>query len=138
MINKRKVRLMAKTAMYMKHEGVEDIPKAKYYKSDYVGIHMWMTGIAVTIAYIMIVFLLACYNFEYIINNLTNMNYTLLSVILIMSYVLMMAIFLTAGYFVFNYRYIVAENGINVYQNRLLKILKLNKADAQKKTDKRR
>ncbi len=26
MINKRKVRLMARTAMYLKHEGTEDIP----------------------------------------------------------------------------------------------------------------
>ena len=53
MINKRKVRLMARTAMYLKHEGVEDLPKAKYYKSDYVGLYMWLTAIAVTVAFIL-------------------------------------------------------------------------------------
>lgn len=132
MINKRKVRLMARTAMYVKHEGAEDIPKAKYYKRDYVGLHMWSTAIAVTIAYFLIMFLIACYNFEFIINNLTTMNYTLLAVILIMVYVLMMAIFLVAGYFVYSYRYAVAENGIKVYQSRLSKIYKLNRADSKK------
>ena len=33
MINKRKVRLMTRTAMYEKHECSNDINKAKYYKS---------------------------------------------------------------------------------------------------------
>mgnify|MGYP000830207533 FL=1 len=52
MINKRKVRLMTRTAMYEKHECSNDINKAKYYKSDYVGLHMWTTAIAVTLSLI--------------------------------------------------------------------------------------
>lgn len=132
MINKRKVRLMARTAMYLKHEGVEDLPKAKYYKSDYVGLYMWLTAIAVTVAYLLILFLIACYNFEYIINHLTSINYTLMVVMLIMLYVLMMSVFLVIGYFVYSRRYAHAENGIKVYQNRLKKIFQLNKADRKK------
>ena len=133
MINKRKVRLMARTAMYLKHEGVEDLPKAKYYKSDYVGLYMWLTAIAVTVAYFLILFLIACYNFEYIINHLTSINYTVLVVMVIMTYVLMMSVFLVIGYFVYSRRYTMAENGIRVYQNRLKKIFQLNKADRKKK-----
>lgn len=133
MINKRKVRLMTRTAMYLKHEGGEDIPKAKYYKSDYIGINMWVTAIAVTIAYFLILLLVGCYNFEYIINHLTTMNYVALLAVIIMAYVLMMVIFLTAGYFVYSYRYVEAEAGIKVYQNRLQKIFKLNKADRKLK-----
>ena len=133
MINKRKVRLMARTAMYLKHGGVEDLPKAKYYKSDYVGLYMWLTAIAVTVAYFLILFLIACYNFEYIINHLTSINYTVLVVMLIMTYVLMMSVFLVIGYFVYSRRYTMAENGIRVYQNRLKKIFQLNKADRKKK-----
>ena len=133
MINKRKVRLMARTAMYLKHEGVDDLPKSKYYKRDYIGLHMWLTAIAVTVAYLLILFLLACYNFEYIINHLTTINYTVLVVMIIMIYVLMMAIFLVAGYFVYSHRYSVAENGIRTYQNRLQKIFQLNKADRKRK-----
>jgi uncharacterized RDD family membrane protein YckC len=124
---------MARTAMYLKHEGVEDLPKAKYYKSDYVGLYMWLTAIAVTVAYFLILFLIACYNFEYIINHLTSINYTVLVVMLIMTYVLMMSVFLVIGYFVYSRRYTMAENGIRVYQNRLKKIFQLNKADRKKK-----
>lgn len=133
MINKRKVRLMARTAMYLRHEGAEDIPKSRYYRKDYVSLHMWLTAIAVTAAYFLILFLTACYNFEYIINHLTDTNYTVLVILLVMTYILMMAVFLVAGYFVYSHRYTVAENGIRVYQGRLQKIYQLNKADRKKK-----
>lgn len=92
MINKRKVRLMARTAMYLKHEGTEDIPKSKYYRKDYVSLHMWLTAIAVTIAYFLLLILIACCNFENLINRLTTMNYTVLLVVIILGYIAMMLI----------------------------------------------
>ena len=64
MVNKRKVRLMSRTAMYEKHEGNQDLPKAAFYKSDYVAVKMWCTAIAVTIAYILILCLVVACNFE--------------------------------------------------------------------------
>ena len=92
MINKRKVRLMARTAMYLKHEGTEDIPKSKYYRKDYVSLHMWLTAIAVTIAYFLLLILIACCNFESLINRLTTMNYTVLLVVIILGYIAMLHI----------------------------------------------
>ncbi len=133
MINKRKVRLMARTAMYEKHEGSQDLPKAKYYKSDYVGLHMWTTAIAVTIAYFLIVALIVAYNFESIINNLTDTNYTVVAVVLVLGYVAFMILFLLVAYFVYSYLYDEAENGIRIFQNRLHKIFLMNKADRKRK-----
>ena len=115
MINKRKVRLMARTAMYLKHEGTEDIPKSKYYRKDYVSLHMWLTAIAVTIAYFLLLILIACCNFESLINRLTTMNYTVLLVVIILGYIAMMLIFMFIAYFVYSYRYTESENGIKVY-----------------------
>ncbi len=133
MINKRKVRLMTRTAMYEKHECSNDISKAKYYKSDYVGLHMWTTAIAVTIAYIIILMLVMSCNFEFIINNLTNMNYTVLTVMLIMIYAAMMTVFMIIAYFIYSYRYVESENGIRIYRNRLHKIYLMNKAERNRK-----
>lgn len=133
MINKRKVRLMARTAMYEHREGNEIFPKAKYYKTDYVGLHMWTTAIAVTVAYLLIILLLATYNFEYLINHLTSLHYTALAVILIMSYTAMLAVFLIIAYIVFSYRYAQAESGVRLYRNRLHKIFQMNKAEKKRK-----
>ena len=92
MVNKRKVRLMSRTAMYEKHEGNSDLPKAAFYKSDYVAVKMWCTAIAVTIAYILILFLVVACNFEYAVSHLTDINYGLLAVIVGLSYVAIMVI----------------------------------------------
>ncbi len=133
MINKRKVRLMARTAMYEKHEGHEDFAKSKYLRLDYVSLHMWTTAVAVTVSYILILILLAIYNFEYLVSHIMTMNYTLLAMILIVIYLAMLAIFLLIAFFVFSYRFTQAEEGIETYQNRLKKILKINKEDRKRK-----
>ena len=133
MINNLKGRLMTRTAMYEKHECSNDIYKAKYYKSDYVGLHMWTTAIAVTIAYIIIIMQVMSCNFEFKINNLTNMNYTVLTVMLIMIYAAKMTEFMIIAYFIYSYRYVESENGIRIYRNWLHKIYLMNKAERNRK-----
>ena len=133
MINKRKVRLMARTAMYEKHEGHEDFPKAKYMKLDYVSLHMWTTAVAVTVSYLLILLLLGIYNFETIVANILTTNYELLIAVLVVVYLSMLAIFLLIAFFVYSYRYTQAENGMRTYENRLRKILKMNKEDRKRK-----
>lgn len=133
MVNKRKVRLMARTAMYERKEIKNDLPKAKYYKNDYVGLHMWITAVAVTIAFFLIILLVVACNFEYFINNILTINYALLGVILILIYIAMMTFFMLIAYFVYSYRYLSAESEIKTYQNRLHKIYLMNKEDKKNK-----
>ena len=127
---------MTRTAMYEVHEGNEDLKKAGYYKTDYVSLHMWRTAVAVTLAYLLIAFLVIACNFEYFINNLTRLNYTVLGVILGVAYGGMMAFFLLISYFVYAHQYDVAEKGIRIYQNRLHKIFMLNKKEKERKGEK--
>ena len=94
---------------------------------------MWTTAIAVTIAYIIIIMLVMSCNFEFIINNLTNMNYTVLTAMLIMIYAAMMTVFMIIAYFIYSYRYVESENGIRIYRNRLHKIYLMNKAERNRK-----
>ena len=84
------------------------------------------------IAYFLLLILIACCNFENLINRLTTMNYTVLLVVIILGYIAMMLIFMFIAYFVYSYRYTESESGIRVYQNRLAKIYKLNKEDMKK------
>lgn len=133
MINKRKVRLMARTAMYEAHEGPSDFALSKYSKLDYVGLHMWTTAIAVTIAYILVLLLLAAYNFEYIIANITKLNYSALITVCAVGYFGALAVFILIAYFVFSYRFSKAENGLRVYHSRLKKIFRMNKEDRNRK-----
>jgi uncharacterized membrane protein YjgN (DUF898 family) len=133
MVNKRKVRLMSRTAMYEKHEGSSDLPKAAFYKSDYVAVKMWCTAIAVTIAYILILCLVVACNFEYAISHLTDMNYGLLALVVGLIYVAIMVVYMLISYFIYSYRFVEAENGIKIYQNWLHKIFLMNKEDRKRK-----
>jgi hypothetical protein len=133
MVNKRKVRLMSRTAMYEKHEGNQDLPKAAFYKSDYVAVKMWCTAIAVTIAYILILCLVVACNFEYAISHLTDINYGLLGLVVGLIYVAIMVVYMLISYFIYSYRFVEAENGIKIYQNWLHKIFLMNKEDRKRK-----
>ena len=40
MLNREKVILMTKLAVYEQKEGRKEIPLSKYFKSDYIGLHL--------------------------------------------------------------------------------------------------
>ena len=55
MIDKRKVRLMTRAAIYEKEHGEEDLKIAGYYKKDYTSLNTWVTLIWVTAGFILLV-----------------------------------------------------------------------------------
>lgn len=132
MVNKRKVRLMARTSMYEKHEGNSELKKANYYKGDYVGAHMLLVGAAVTAAYLLCIVLLCLYKFEYIVNNLTTLNYNQIFNTAVVVYVVILIVYMIISYFVYSMRYANGESGIKFYINRLKKIHSLNQAEKER------
>ena len=53
MLDKRKIRLMTKMAIYEKEYGEEDIKISGYYKKDYSSLNTWITLIWITVGYLM-------------------------------------------------------------------------------------
>lgn len=51
MLDKRKVRLMTRTAIYEKQYGDEDFKIGSYYQKDYSSLNTWITIIWITIGY---------------------------------------------------------------------------------------
>ena len=43
MLDKRKIRLMTKAAIYEKEYGEEDLKITSYYKKDYASLNTWIT-----------------------------------------------------------------------------------------------
>lgn len=131
MVNKRKVRLMARTAMYEKHEGSTELKTAAYYKGDYVGLHMLLAGIGVTVAYLIALGLICAYKFEYILGHLTELNYRKLGSTTLIIYVLLLIAFQVISYFIYSFRYNENHSGIKLYLNRLKKIDKMNREEKE-------
>ncbi|WP_330382194.1 MULTISPECIES: hypothetical protein [Lachnospiraceae] len=51
MLDKGRIRLMTKTAIYEKHQAEEDLKISSYYKKDYASLHTWLTLVWITIGY---------------------------------------------------------------------------------------
>ena len=135
MVNKRKVRLMARTAMYEKHEGKKELKNVMYYRNDYIGMHMLFAGIGITGGYLLTLVLICMYKFEYIMNNLTKIDYRKLGSTLIVTYVLMLIAAQVIAYFIFSMRYNEYEDGRRMYINRLKKIDKLSREEKKERVD---
>ena len=126
---------MARTAMYEKHDGRKELKNSRYYRGDYIGMHMLFAGIGVTGGYLLTLALICVYRFEYIVNNLTNIDYRRLGSTLIVTYVLLLIVAQVIAYFVFSIRYGDYEDGMKIYINRLKKIDKLNREEKKEKND---
>lgn len=133
MINKRKVRLMARTAMYEKHEGSRELKSAGYYRGDYVGVRMLLAGVSATVAYLLCLILICAYKFEYIVSHLTELNYRKIFSTALVVYVLLLITYQVIAYFIFSMRYNECQSGVKFYLSRLKKIDKLNKAEKEEK-----
>ena len=89
MINNEKVKLMTKLAIYEKNNE-EDIKLSKYYKVDYVKHNILKTLITVTIAYVCILALIVFYNMEYFLAEAFNLDYTIIGVQIVVSYLMLL------------------------------------------------
>ncbi|MCH5273240.1 MAG: hypothetical protein J1E35_06165 [Lachnospiraceae bacterium] len=103
MLNNRKVRLMARLAMYEQKEGREDIRLSKYFRTDYVRLQVLKTIVALTIGYLLVLLILVVYHSEYLIRNAVVLDYQAMIVQYAGIYVIILAVYCsmaTIGYII--------------------------------------
>ncbi|MFG6329800.1 MAG: hypothetical protein K1W06_10075, partial [Lachnospiraceae bacterium] len=69
MVNEEKTRIMIKIAQYESELGAKVINEGGYYKKDYVRMHTLSVVLNISIAYILVLALIALYNMDYIFLN---------------------------------------------------------------------
>ena len=79
MVDKRRIRLMTKLAVYEQSDAKEDMKISGYYKKDYVGMKTVIGAIWATIGYVMAAVLLVLCAQEKLIENLSVQNLILLA-----------------------------------------------------------
>ena len=100
MINEERIVLMTKLASYEKGEGKQSMAVGKYFRGDYISLHLLKTVISGTLAYLLCFGVYLLYYFEDIMANLYNMDFALFARNIIYYYV----IFLNSWiFFVFRY-----------------------------------
>lgn len=129
MINTQKTRLMAKCAIYEKHEGKEDISMSKFFKSDYVRLQLIKTIVYVTIGYIALLGLHFVYKMDYYIENAFSIDYKSFGQKILGSYILVLAVYAGLCWVWYSAKYRKSRARLAKYFKMLGKINKLNEKD---------
>lgn len=122
MINEERIALMTKLASYEKGEGKRSMAVGKYFRGDYISLHLLKTVINGTFAYLLGLGVYLLYYFEDFLENLYNMDFALLARNIVYYYVVFIVAYGLLTYIVFTIRFIKAKKSIKRYYHNLKKL----------------
>ena len=126
MVDKRKVRLMTKAAIYEKRHGVEDIKITSYYQKDYASLNTWITLIWVTVGFVLLAALLFLAGGEDLLEGITFLKLLILAVIILGLYLALLIIYgIGAGSF-YRKKHTRAKHRMKRYMRNLSRLEKMN------------
>ncbi len=122
MINEERIVLMTKLAAYEKGEGKQSMAVGKYFRGDYISLHLLKTVISGTFAYLLGFGVYLLYYYEDLMANLYNMDFALFARNIIYYYVIFIVVYGLLTYIVFTFRFIKAKKSIKRYYHNLKKL----------------
>ena len=127
MLDKRKIRLMTKAAIYEKEYGEEELKIAGYYKKDYTSLNTWITLIWITVGYVLLVgIIFLCYG-ENMMEGITITRLLFLGAVALALYLALMIMYgIGAGNF-YSKKHIRAKQRVKKYLRDISRLEKMNK-----------
>jgi len=121
-VNEEKTRIMIKIAQYESQLGAKVINEGGYYKKDYVRMHTLSVVLNISIAYILVLALIALYNMDYIFLNFVTINYSKLFIEIFMPYISIIIICMLVSNIYFIGRYKSRREEIKKYYTELKRL----------------
>jgi len=131
MLDKEKIRVMAKLSSYEQGQGKEYIKIGTYFKKDYISLNALITVLWVTLGYVMIAGLYALVNIETLLQELSMDRLVQLIAIFVAIYLVVVIIFCVISSAVSRHRHQRAKQHMKRYYRDLFHLEKL----AAKETD---
>ena len=126
MLDKKKIRLMTRAAIYEKECGDEDIKINSYYRKDYSTLNTWITLIWVTVGFALLAGLLFIGYGEPLMEDLTFVKLFILLAVAVGAYLALLIIYgIGAGSF-YKKKHIRATQRVKKYIRDLSRIEKMN------------
>ena len=122
MLNEEKIRLMTKAASFEAGEGKKALEMNRFYKGDYLSIHLIGAWISYTVAFCLCVGLWAFYKMEYLMTNLHKIDLAAFGKGLALLYLALLGIYLVIQYVVYYNRYQENRKKLATYNHILKRI----------------
>ena len=127
MLDKRKIRLMTKAAVYEKEYGEEDFKITGYYKKDYASLNTWITLIWITAGYVLLGgILFLCFG-ESLLEGVSIMRLIFLVAVALALYLVLVILYgIGAGNF-YSKKHIRAKQRVKKYLRGITRLEKMSK-----------
>jgi uncharacterized membrane protein YesL len=123
---------MTKLALYEQGEGKKNIPVGKYYKSDYVGMHLLSSFVYINIAYFIIFAIWVVQNSEPLLKKLTTGKIFGIVFYAVAIYVVVVILYLIISYIYFAYKYKKIRRSLKGYHSNLRQLQKIQDMEIEK------
>lgn len=131
MLDRSKVKLMTKLALYEQTQGKEDFKISEYYRKDYVGLHSICSFLWVTVGYICVWMLILLAGFDLIVGHMSLLLMLIMMLVAVVGYVVILAIYAGVTGHVYNQKHKDARQRVKMYNHDLIKLLKLYEKEKQ-------
>ena len=109
-------------ASFEENEGKKTIPICEFFRSDYVGLHMLLTAVCVTIAFGLITAVNIFCGMEAFLSNFYKTDFISFGKELLHKYVIVLGIYLLISFVLYSYRYTKAKKSTRTYQKALKRL----------------
>ena len=125
MLNREKVILMTRLAEYEQKEGRKEIPLSKYFRSDYIGLHLIGSFFAITICYVLVAALYFAYKSEEYLANIVKLDLFKIGRNVLIGYVIFLVINMLIAYVVYWIKFVKIRKHLKEYNRNLKKLRKI-------------
>ena len=125
MLNREKVILMTKLSIYEQKEGRKEIPLSRYFKSDYIGLHLIGSFFAISIAYVLVVALVIAYNSGKLVDNLTSIDFFKMGKQILVGYIVFLAINMLIAYIAYLVKFVTIRKHLKQYNGKLKQLRRI-------------
>lgn len=125
MLNRDKVILMTKLSIYEQKEGRKEIPLSKYFRSDYIGLHLIGSFFAITIAYALVVALVLAYKSDDIMKNLTNLDFFKIGKEILIGYIFFLIVNMLIAYLAYLVKFVTIRKHLKNYNGKLKQLRRM-------------
>lgn len=127
MLNEEKVILMTRLASYEKREGKGNMAIGKYFRGDFISLHLLKAVLVATICYFIGFGLYLLYFVEELMAKIYEIDFIVFAKNAISIYVIFVVIYCCLSYVVFTYRFVKAKKGIRRYYHNLKKLSSMSR-----------
>lgn len=125
MLDKNRIRLMSKMALYEKTLAPDDLKISSYYKKDYTSVNTLLTAIWITFGYVLLAGLVFVCGMDAFMKNLTIQKMVVMGSVLLGTYLVLLVVYCVCAGSIYRTRHNQAKQRVKMYYRDLSRLGKL-------------